>query len=91
MSDQSFETEPYSFCIGRCATGFLRVPKGDVINVECLFHTSDIPYQYSAFSHTRTGCLHRERKGLLEMWTSKTRADGASEGSPNAGAKHFVQ
>ena len=42
MSDQSFETEPHGLCIGRCATGFLRVAKGDLINVERLLHTSNI-------------------------------------------------
>ena len=40
MSDQSFETEPHGFCIGHCATGFLRVAKGDLINPERLLHTS---------------------------------------------------
>jgi len=37
MPDQSFETEPHGFCIGPCATGFLRVAKGDLINVERFF------------------------------------------------------
>ena len=59
MPDQSFETEPHGLCIGRCATGFLRVPEGDLINVERLFHTSKItisiqryhPYQIGLSSY----------------------------------------
>jgi len=42
MSDQSFETEPHGFCIGPCATGFLRVAKGDLIDVKRFLHTSTI-------------------------------------------------
>jgi signal transduction histidine kinase len=42
MSDQGFESEPHGFCIGHCATGFLRVAKRDLINVERFLHTSKI-------------------------------------------------
>jgi len=42
MSDQSFEAESHGFCIGQCATGFLRVAKGDLINAERLLHTFKI-------------------------------------------------
>jgi hypothetical protein len=45
MSNQSFETEPHGFCIGRCATGFLRVAVGDLINVERLLHTFNATIQ----------------------------------------------
>jgi hypothetical protein len=58
MSDQSFETEPHGFRIGPCATGFLRVAQGGLINVERLLHTSKItisihpylPYRIRLFS-----------------------------------------
>ena len=42
MPDQSLETQPHGFCIGRRATGFLRVAKGDLINAERFLHTSKI-------------------------------------------------
>ena len=42
MPDQSFETEPHCFCIRHRATGFLRVAKGGLINVERFLHTSKI-------------------------------------------------
>jgi hypothetical protein len=49
MPDQSFETESHGFCIGRRATGFLRVAKGDLINVERFLHTSKITISVQCF------------------------------------------
>ena len=42
MPDQGFEAEPDGFSIGRRATDSLRVVKGGLINMQRLFHTSDI-------------------------------------------------
>ena len=49
MSDQSFETQPHGFRVGRSATGFLRIAKGDLINVERLLHTSQITISIQRF------------------------------------------
>src|ERR1035438_9893714 len=63
MPDQSFETEPHGFRIGHPATGFLRVAKGDLINVERLLHTSKITisiqhYQPYPIGRTSQGTIY---------------------------------
>src|SRR5260370_8624639 len=76
MSDQSFETEPHGFCIGRCATGFLRVAKGDLIDVERLLHTSKITISIQCYQPypNRAVFVWNERR-LSGKWTGTVRID----------------
>jgi hypothetical protein len=72
MSDQSFETEPHSFCIGHCATGFLRVAKGDLVNVKRLLHTSIITISIQRYKPYLIGLYLEETIDVIGNWARST-------------------